>query len=105
VRGRHAPRGEPLRFGHVGNATERSGFRAVGPGSGGGYGAGGGATNQGGGGGGSSFEAAGATNVFPPTLSTRTGDGQVTISYDPATDSCSTPVAAAPIVVPPSFTG
>jgi len=42
----------------------------------------------GGGGGGSSFVVADATNVSSG-LSARTGDGQVTITYDPATDRCS----------------
>ena len=53
-------------------------------------GGGGGGTNgtEGpGGGGGSSFVAAGATNVTPG-VSALPGDGQVTITYDPATDAC-----------------
>ena len=78
-----------------------------------------------GGGGGSSFVVAGATDVSSG-VSTRTGDGQVIISYDPATDSCPPPrfalpdgfptnittrtaggaaIAATPILVVPRFTG
>jgi hypothetical protein len=63
-----------------------------------------------GGGGGSSFVAVGATDVTS-AASALTGDGQVTISYDPATDSCpteppatptapTTPTAAAPAAQP-----
>ena len=71
-------------------------------GGGGGYGAGGGAgiaagSVIGGGGGGSSFVVAGATNVSS-AASARTDDGQVTISYDPGTDSCpASPTSTAPI--------
>jgi hypothetical protein len=64
-----------------------------------GYGGGSGGTEGLGGGGGSSFVATGATNVSSTTLSSPTG-GQVTITYDPVTDSCATPV-----VVAPRFTG
>ena len=57
-------------------------------GGGAGYGAGGGAGGDtgGSGGGGSSFVAAGA--VSPSSAATSTGDGQVTISYDPVADAC-----------------
>jgi hypothetical protein len=57
-------------------------------GGGAGYGGGGGAGGDtgGSGGGGSSFVATGA--VSPSSAATGTGDGQVTISYDPATDAC-----------------
>jgi hypothetical protein len=53
----------------------------------------------GGGGGGSSFAAVGATGTTSG-ISARTGNGQVTITYDPSTDSC--PV---PVIVIPKFTG
>ena len=68
----------------------------------GGYGGGGGGGGSQGGGGGSSF-------VTPDGLVTahgtsdRTGDGQVTIVYDPATDSCgddATPPVAPPFAGP-----
>jgi len=64
---------------------------AGGGGAGYGGGAGGASTNSGnaGGGGGSSFVVPGATNVLPAT---NTGNGQVTITFDPTTDSC--PVVA-----------
>jgi hypothetical protein len=45
---------------------------------------------------------ASATNTSS-ALSTRTGDGQVTITFDPTTDSC--PAAPAAVVVTPRFTG
>jgi len=69
-----------------------------GAGYGGGAGGAGGASG-GGGGGGSSFAAATGTQVLPGTAPL--GDGSVTITYDPSTDSCS-PTA---IVVEPRFTG
>jgi hypothetical protein len=75
-----------------------SAVAASGAGGGGGYGGGGGG-GPGGGGGGSSFAVANATNVSSGP-STRSADGQVTITYDPSTDSCPTPV-----VVTPKFTG
>jgi hypothetical protein len=59
-----------------------------GGGGGAGYGGGGGGA-IGGGGGGSSFAAPSATSTSS-SASTRTGDGQVTIAYDPATDACPT---------------
>jgi hypothetical protein len=44
----------------------------------------------------------GSSPTFKPGVfaSTRTGDGQVTITFDPSTDSCPTP-----LVVAPRFTG
>jgi hypothetical protein len=81
------------------------GGASAGGGGGGGYGGGGGASgftpgpepeSPGGGGGGSSFVTAAAT-ILSSGISSRTGAGQVTISYDPLTDSCTsatTPVAA-----------
>jgi hypothetical protein len=80
----------------VGGGGGGGGTSTADSGGGGGYGGGGGAVSAGGGGGGSSFGPASATSV----VSSRTGDGQVTISYDPSTDSCPTP-----IVVAPRFTG
>jgi hypothetical protein len=60
----------------------------------------------GGGGGGSSFVAAGATNVSSG-VSSLSGDGQITISFDPASDGCPTGAGgpAAPVLVAPTFTG
>jgi hypothetical protein len=43
--------------------------------------------------------AAGATNVTS-SASSRTGDGQVTITFDPVTDSCPTPPPPTPNVTP-----
>jgi hypothetical protein len=61
-----------------------------------------------GGTGGSSFAVTGATGVSSGP-STRTGNGQVIITYDPATDGCPTPApepaAAAAIETPIAFTG
>jgi hypothetical protein len=51
----------------------------------------------GGGGGGSSFLGTGAALE---SQGTNTGNGQVTINYDPSTDSCPTA-----LVVAPKFTG
>ncbi|MGH9025380.1 MAG: hypothetical protein ACRDWD_04590, partial [Acidimicrobiia bacterium] len=76
-------------------------------GGGGGYGGGGGNSgNFGGGAGGSSFVAAGATNVTS-SASSRTGDGQVTITFDATTDSCPpTPTpGAVPVQAVVRFTG
>ena len=58
-------------------------------GGGAGYGAGGGAAGDSGGsgGGGSSFVAAGALSQSS-AVSARTGNGQVTITYDPVADAC-----------------
>jgi len=55
--------------------------------------------SDGAGGGGSSFVAVGALDVSS-AASSRVGDGQVTISYDPIADSC-TPA----LNVAPEFTG
>jgi hypothetical protein len=44
----------------------------------------------------------GATNVSSAT-SSRAGDGQVTVTFDPATDTC--PAAPTAVVVTPRFTG
>jgi hypothetical protein len=91
--------GTPSHVGAGGGGHEGSGG-----GGGAGYGAGGGAGGNGSsGGGGSSFVAATATIVSPPVQSSRPGDGQVTISYDPSTDSC--PIAPAAVVAAPRFTG
>ena len=77
-------------------------------GGGGGFGGGGGGGgNFSGGAGGSSFIAAGATNVSS-AASTLTGDGQVTITFDLATDSCPptpTTTTAAPAGTPPTGAG
>ena len=54
------------------------------------------------GGGGSSHLFVAATNVSS-LPSTRSGDGQVTITFDPTADSCPTPAAA--VTVAPEFTG
>ena len=73
-------------FGGGGGAAYAGSGLAAGGGAG--YGGGGAAAADGGGsgGGGSSFVAAGA--VSPSSAATSTGDGQVTIIYDPATDAC-----------------
>src|ERR1700730_7748371 len=64
----------------------------------------GGGNSGGSGGGGSSFATAAATDVSSGANS-RTGDGQVTISFDPATDSCPTPASTPAVVATPRFTG
>jgi hypothetical protein len=57
----------------------------------------------GGGGGSSKVFVAGTASSIP---SSRTGDGQVTITFDPATDACPSPAAApAAVVATPKFTG
>jgi hypothetical protein len=61
-------------------------------GGGAGYGGAAGGQDGGCGGGGSSFVILGATNVSRPALSTRPDDAQVTVTVDPATDGCPTPV-------------
>jgi hypothetical protein len=66
-----------------------------GGGGGGGYGGGGGGGFGNGGGGGSSYTIGNGGTSAP---STRTGDGQVTITYDPATDTC--PVGEEPPATP-----
>ena len=58
-----------------------------GGGGGAGYGGGGGGGNRSGGGGGSSYVTASVVGT-PTSSNTSTGDGSVTITYDPATDSC-----------------
>jgi hypothetical protein len=70
-------------------------------GGGAGYGGGGGAGGDtgGSGGGGSSFVATGAQS--PSSAATGTGDGQVTISYDPATDACDTTDPSVTLTTPP----
>jgi cold-inducible RNA-binding protein len=83
-------------------------------GGGGGYGGGGGAGGDfEGAAGGSSFMAAGATDVTS-SASSRAGDGQVTITFDAATDTCPsppppgvtpTPGAAVPVLAVARFTG
>jgi len=59
-----------------------------------GAGYGGGGAKATGGGGGSSFIASSATNMSS-ALSARSGNGQVTITFDPTTDACPTTVVAA----------
>ena len=74
-----------------------------GGGGGAGYGGGGASGGDGGssGGGGSSFVTPTALSTSSD-VSTRTGDGRVTITYDPATDACpvSPPPPAAPATPP-----
>jgi hypothetical protein len=83
--------------GGANNASGVGGTGGTGTGLGGTGGGGGGIGDSTGGDGGngtgnngSSFVAAGATNVTS-AASSRTGDGQVTITFDPTTDSCPPP--------------
>lgn len=64
------------------------GAAGTGGGGGAGYGGGGGAGGVGGGGGGSSFVVSGATDVASDT---NTGDGFVSVVYDPVADACARP--------------
>jgi hypothetical protein len=90
--------------------TTSDGFSGGG-GGGGLYGGGGGGGGDGGhsaGGGGGGGSSSGPTSA-QFSVGVHSGDGQVMISYDPATDSCppvsTAPAAAAPVVVTPGFTG
>jgi hypothetical protein len=91
--------GSPLSGGGGGGGNGFAGGGGAAPsggGGGGGYGAGGGGGTRNGGGGGSSFVTPSATGTPSSALSSRTGNGQVTITYDPTTDACET--------VPPTVT-
>lgn len=80
--------GGGIGFGGGGGA---GGSNGAGGGGGAGYGGGGGGgvDSFGSGGGGSSYATPSALNTSS-ALSTRTGDGQVTITYDPVADACPT---------------
>ena len=92
-------RGRLVGGGGIGFGGGGGGGIAGGAGGGGGYGGGGGSTNFAGGGGGSSFVIPTGT-ITSAFAANQNGNGQVTITYDPTTDSCPTP-----LVVAPRFTG